>query len=115
VCEELADRDSLFALLGEFRPVRAHPFFVVEPSAGVGDGKRHRGQPLGGRVDDHHGVLLPRIAGLLVADTAPEVDDLVAARIRTAGASQLSPSSEVVSKRLAHGIEAAADVSLYFV
>jgi hypothetical protein len=43
-----------------------HPFFVVEPSAGVGDRQRHRGQALGGRVDDHHGVLLPRLAGLLV-------------------------------------------------
>ncbi len=79
VCEELADGDSLFALLRELRPVRAHPLFVVEPAAGVGDGQRHRGQALGRRVDDHHRVLLPRLAGLLVSDTAPEVDDLLAA------------------------------------
>ena len=65
VCQELADGDSLFALLRELRPVRAHPFFVVEPSPRVGDGQRHRGQALGRRVDDHHGVLLPRLAGLL--------------------------------------------------
>ena len=79
VCQKLADGDSLFALLRELRPVRAHPFFVVEPPPRVGDRQRHRGQPLGGRVDDHHGVLLPGLARLLVPDTAPEIDDLLAA------------------------------------
>ena len=78
----------------------------------MGDGERHRGQALGGRVDDHHGVLLPRLARLLVADAAPEVDDLLAAVIGAAGAAQLAAPGEVLGKRLAHGLEAAADVSL---
>ena len=98
VCQELADGDSLFALLRELRPVRAHPFLVVEPAAGVGDRQRHRGQPLGGRVDDDHGVLLPRLAGLLVSDAAPEVNDLLAAMIGTAGAAQLPAASEVLEQ-----------------
>ena len=89
------------------------PLFVVEPAAGVGEGQGHGGQALGGRVDDDHGVLLPRLARLLVADAAPEVDDLLAAVIGAAGAAQLAPPSEVLGKRLAHGLKAAADVSLY--
>ena len=105
VCQELTDGDALFALLRELRPVRAHPFFVIEPAARVRDGKRHRGQALGGRVDDHHRVLLPGLARLLVSDTAPDVDDLLAAVIGTAGAAQLAASSEVLDERLAHGLK----------
>ena len=60
VRQELADRDSLFSLLRELRPVRAHPFLVVEPTPRMGDGKRHRGQALGGRVHNHHRVLSPK-------------------------------------------------------
>ena len=109
--EQLADGDLLFALLRELRPVRGHPLFVIEPAARVGEGERHRGQALGGRVDDHHGVLLPRLAGLLVANAAPEVDDLLAAVIDTAGAAQLSAPGEVLGERLAHRLEATTDVS----
>ena len=113
MCEELADRDSLFALLPEFRPVRAHPFFVVEPAPRVGEGEGHRGQALGGRVDEHHGVLLPGLARLLVSDTAPEIDNPLAATIGTAGAAQFPTVSKVVGKGLAHGVKATTDVSLY--
>ena len=49
----------------------------------------------------------------LVADAAPEVDDLLAAMIGAAGAAQLAASSEVLGKRLAHRLETATDVSLY--
>ena len=101
----------LLAVLRELGPVVRHPFFVVEPAARVRDGQGHRGQALGGRVDDHHRVPLPRLAGLLVSNAAPEVDDLLAALIGTAGAAQLPASSEVLGKRLAHGLEAGADES----
>ena len=47
---------------------------------------------------------------LLVANAAPEVDDLLAALIGAAGAAQLPAPCEVVGKRLAHGLETAADV-----
>ena len=60
-----------FALLRELRPVRAHPLFVVEPAARVGDGERHRGQALGRRVDDDHGVSLPRLARLACSECRP--------------------------------------------
>ena len=103
--EQLPDGDALFALLRELRPVRADPFVVVEPAPRVGDSKRHRGQALGGRVDDHHGVLLPWFARLLVPDTAPEVDDLLAAMIGAARTAQLPAASEVLGKRLAHGLK----------
>ncbi len=113
VREELADGDLLFALLRELGPVPGDPLFVVEPAAGVGDREGHRGQALGGRVDEHHGVPLPRLACPLVANTAPEVDDLLAVVIGTAGATQLTASSKVLGKRLAHRLKAATDVSLY--
>jgi hypothetical protein len=67
---------------------------------------------LGADVDDHHGVLFPRLACLLVPNTAPEVDDLLAAMISTSGSAQLSAASEVVSKCLVHGLKAMTDVSL---
>ena len=92
VGEELAHGDLLFALLRELGPVRGDPLFVVEPAARVGDGEGHRGQALGGRVDEHHGVPLPRLARLLVPDTAPQVDDLLAVVIGAAGAAQFVPS-----------------------
>ena len=88
----------------------ADPLFVIEPAARVGEGERHGGQTLGGRVDDHHGVLLPRLAGLLVPNAAPQVDDLLAAMIGAAGAAQLTSPGEVLGKRLAHAFKAAADV-----
>src|SRR5262249_37185453 len=109
VCQELADGDALFALLPELRPVRTHPFVVVEPTARVGNGERHSGQALGGRMDDHHRVLLPRLARQLVPDTAPEVDDFFAGVIRTTGAAELAASSEVVAECLAHRLEATTD------
>jgi hypothetical protein len=64
-------------------------------------------------VHDDHRVPLPRLARLLVADTAPEIDDLLAVSIDRAGATQLTASSKVFSERLAHRLEAATDVSLY--
>jgi len=75
--------------------------------------QRHRGQALGGRVDDRHGALLPRLSGLSASNTAPEVDDLLAAMIGTAGAAELVPVREVVGEGLADGFEPATDASLY--
>jgi len=114
VRKELPYGDVLLAVLGEFRPVAADALLVVEPAAGVGDGQRHRRQTLGGRVDEDHGVRLPRFARLLVADAAPEVDHFLAAVIDAARAAQLMPSSEVLDERLAHRLEAGTDVPLDF-
>jgi hypothetical protein len=50
---------------------------------------------------------------LLIPNTAPEVNDLLAAMIGTAGAAQLPAASEVVGKYLVHGLKAMTDVSLY--
>src|SRR5262245_34640160 len=46
--QELADGDPFFSVVREFRPVHADAFLVVQPSAGVSDGERHRGKSLGG-------------------------------------------------------------------
>ena len=58
---------------------------------------------------------LPGLARLLVSDAAPEVDDLLAAMIRTARAAQFPAPGEVVGKRLAHGLKTTADVTFQFV
>ena len=115
VREELADGHLFFSLLRELRPVRGNPLFVVEPAARVGDGQGHRGQALGGRVHEDHRVPLPRLTRLLVANTAPEVDDLLAVNVGAAGAAEFVPSIEVVGKRSGHRLEATTDVSLYCV
>jgi hypothetical protein len=113
VSEELADGNLFLALLREFRPVRAHPFFVVEPAARVGNGQGHCGQALGSRVDDYHGVLFPGLARLLISNTAPEINHLLTVLIDAAGAAQLSAPSEVLDEGLAHGLKATTDMSLY--
>ena len=77
----------------------------------MGDRQGHGGQSLGGRVDEDHGVPLPRLASPLVPEAAPEVDDLLAAAIGAAGAAQLPASGKILGKRFVHGLEAAADVS----
>jgi hypothetical protein len=106
VCEELAHGDLPFALLRELRPVRGDPLFVVEPTSRVCDAERHRRQAFSGGVDDDHGVLLPRLARLLVSDTAPQVDDLLAAMKNAAGSPQLATPNKVLGERLAHSFEA---------
>src|SRR4026208_569524 len=109
--EQLADGDALFPLLRELRPVGANVLLVVEPSSRVGDGQRRRRQTFARRVDHDHGVLQPRLAVLLVSNTAPEINNLLAAMVRTAGASQLPAPNEVLGERLAHGLETVGDAS----
>ena len=113
VCQELAHGNALLALLRELRPVRADAFLVVEPSARVGDGERHRRQPFGGGMDDHHRVLLPGLSRLLVSAAAPEIDGDLATVKRTARAAQLVASREVVGKRFAHRLEPTTDLAVH--
>ena len=80
----------------------------------MGEGEGHGSQTLGGRVDEHHGVLLPQLAGLLVPHTAPQVDHFLAVVIGAAGAAQFTPPSEVLDKCLAHGLKATTDLPLDF-
>jgi len=48
-----------------------------------------------------------------VADPAPEIDDLLAAVINAARATQLSEALEVLLERLADPLEAGMDFSFY--
>ena len=112
MCEQLPDGDARLPVLGELGPVGRHPFLVVEPSAGMGDSQRHRGQPFRGRVDDDHRVPLPQLTCFLVPDAAPEVDDPHATAIGAARTAQLIAANEVLDECLAHGFEAWADVAI---
>jgi hypothetical protein len=64
-------------------------------------------------VDDDQGVPLPALACLFVADTAPDVDDLLTAAISAAGATEFPASDEVVREGLANSLEAGTDVPVY--
>src|SRR5215204_1771696 len=64
-------------------------------------------------MDDHHGVSFPWLARSPVANTTPQVDDLLASVVHTAGAAEFVAPSEVVLKGLAHGLKPGTDVSLY--
>ncbi len=112
MCKQLPDRDVLFAVLREFRPVRRDPLLVVEPPSRMRNGQRHCGQPLGGRMDDHHRVRLPWVTCVLVPDSAPQIDDFLAVLIHTARAAQLAAPFEVLLERIPHLLESGADVSL---
>jgi hypothetical protein len=113
VGQELPDGDSLFAVLGELGPVRANQLFVVEPAPRVSECECQCSQSLSGRIDQHHRVFIPGLVRLLISDAAPDIDDFLAAKIGTAGASQFPPSNEVVGKRLAYRLKPRTDVSLY--
>jgi hypothetical protein len=108
--QKLAHRYFFFALLSELRPVLADQLLVVEPASRVRYGERHRCQALCGRVDDHHGVLLPGFAASLVPNAAPQVDDLFTTVIGAAGSAQLVPPNKILGERLAHSLKAGADV-----
>jgi hypothetical protein len=64
-------------------------------------------------MDDDHRVALPGLAGRLVPNTAPEIDDFLAAVVHAAGAAELVAPNEIVGKRVAYGLEAGTDSSLY--
>lgn len=110
--QELAHGYGLFSVLGKLRPVLADPFLVVEPPPGMGDGQGHRSQALGGRVDHHHGVLLPRFAGRLVPYASPQVDDLLASIVHATGAAKFAPPGEILSERIPHCLKARAQLPL---
>lgn len=59
-------------------------------------------------MEDHHRILLPRLARLPAPDATPEVDHLLAVVVRGTSAAQLSPSSEVLCKGIADGLESVA-------
>jgi len=63
-------------------------------------------------VDDHHGVLLPGLASLLVSNTASQIDNLLTADKGTASSTQLVPPDKVLGERLVNGFKTAADGAL---
>jgi hypothetical protein len=63
-------------------------------------------------VDQHHGVLLPRLTGTLTPNAAPQIDNLLAAVKGAAGSAQLASPNKIIDERLAHGLKATADVPL---
>jgi hypothetical protein len=111
--EQLPDRDALFSLLGEFRPVRADTFVVVQPAPRVRDGERHGSEPFRRRMDDYHRVFVPRLTGMLVPDPAPEIDHLLAVAIYSTRSTSLMSSRKVVRKGIAHCVEPWRDLPLY--
>jgi hypothetical protein len=63
-------------------------------------------------MDYYHGVPLPRIASLLVANATPQVDYLLAMNKGAAGSAYLASPNKVLGEGLAHDLKPAADVPL---
>ena len=97
--QKLTDGDPLLSVLRELRPVGADALLVVEPSSGVRNGQHHRGQPLGGGVDD---AMVSRSHGSPVCGCAcrPRGRRPLATAIGSAGSTQFVTLSEVVSERV---------------
>jgi hypothetical protein len=106
VPEELANGDGMLAVLRELGPVPRDRRVVVEPPACVGNGERHRREPLGRRKDDDHRVLVPRVVAFRRAATAPQVDDLLAAPIGSDGRTYFAALAEVARELRPHFFEA---------
>jgi hypothetical protein len=63
-------------------------------------------------VHEDHGVLSPRLARRLVANAAPEIDDLFAVAVDAARRPELVAPGEVLEEGVAYALEALAGVSL---
>jgi hypothetical protein len=63
-------------------------------------------------MHDDHRVCFPGVGRLLVANAAPEIDDLHAPVIRAAGTGQLVAAFEILCERLSHAFESASDMPL---
>ena len=63
-------------------------------------------------MDHYHGVLLPGVARLSVADATPEIDDLLAADQDTACSTQFVPLNKVLGECIADSFKTGADVTL---
>lgn len=113
VRHELADGDVALARLRELGPVRRDGGVDVEQPAGVGDRHRHRRQPLRGREDRHHRVLLPGERPRCVAMAAPQVDDRAPVEVHGARRADLVALTEVGPERVGHRAEAGVDVAVH--
>ncbi len=113
VAEQPAHGDLLLARLAELGPVGDDRRVDVEQPAlreQVGAG---RGGALRRREHDLQGVVVVRRAGV-VADTAPEVDDLGAVDVERVARPDLAVLLEVVRERVAYAFESRLDVSSDF-
>jgi hypothetical protein len=74
VRQELSDRDLLFAVAPELGPVLGNRRFVVNQPVRREHVDRGRSNPLGARVANRHGVLLPGRA-VVARRPGPNIDD----------------------------------------
>ena len=112
VRQEVRHRHVLLSGLGELGPIRRHRRLHVDCALLSQPVGAHRGNPLGGRVDEHHRVLVPRPPGLRVGNTPPEVDDLLPPVVGTKCCAGLESVVEVGLERVAHLFETGRGPSL---
>ena len=99
-------------LLGELRPVRRRR--ARRSRAIHGNARPRASSQPGPFVADQTTTMVSSSHGSRVnpvSHTAPEIDDLLAALVHTAGAAQLMAPSEVLGERVAHALESRAHVS----
>src|SRR6185369_10165298 len=80
----------------------------------MGQRQSHRGQALGGGVNNNHRVFFPGIARRLVPHTAPQINYLLAPVIDTTSRTQFVSFGEIPGERLPYRLITAADKAMYF-
>src|SRR3954453_4091636 len=77
---------------------------------------RHRhgesGEAFRRRKHQHHGVLFPRLAHFLVAQSGPKVDDLLLRDVSRAGRPNLFPLRKVALELFAYKLKAGCNVAV---
>ena len=111
VSEQASDGDVLLAVCGELGPVAGHRLVELEQAAGMGDGHRHRRQPLGRREHADQGVALPRTCSLPIAVAAPQVDHQSAVAHHCARRADLTAITEVGAELVGHPPVALVDIA----
>src|SRR5689334_10199284 len=112
--EQLANGYVLLAILREFGPVSGDAIFIIEIAARV---RQRHGEPretFGGGKDKHHGVLFPWLAHLLVAQSAPEVDDLFVRNVSRASRPHFVALGEVAFKLFTYQLKTRSGVAVNF-
>ena len=111
VRHQLPDRDQLLPGLRELGPVGGHRLVVVDLSAIGQEVQRGRGDALGGRPRDGHGVLGPRRPAL-IPGSAPGVDHLLALEVDGDRAAVPTVPGRVLVQEVGDGAEGRMDVAV---
>ena len=101
----MADENTLLAVLGELRPVGGDRCIQIDLPAVGQNMDAQRAQALGDRIENAHGVFVPRTGARVVPMAPPQIDDFFTLVIDANGTAYLAVFGEVALQRFTHGGE----------